>query len=105
GLMADKLKSKGGGDVSAAAKDKTADGPRKPKPAGRSAPHEAQSGGSFGGAYSDPSTTGWFDATEAFKTAHGKPSPRQRAMRGEDVGGTHTEPGQEASIGLVNPID
>src|SRR5881394_3629430 len=102
--MAD-MKSKQGGDTSGSIKRTTADGPRKRKPAEHSAPHEAQSGGSFGGAYSDPSTTGWFDATEAFKTAHGKPSPRQRAMRGEDVGGTHTEPGQEASIGLANPLD
>ena|SRR5436190_14874907 len=96
------MKSKQGGDTSAAIKDKTADGPRAPKPAGRPAAHSAAVGDRR---YSDPGTVGWFDETEALKSAHGNPSPRLRAMRGEDVGGTHTEPGQEASIGLANPID
>jgi hypothetical protein len=48
--------------------------------------HTAESGlGSFGGKYSDPSTNGHYDETAAFKAAHGTPSPRQRAERGEKV--------------------
>jgi hypothetical protein len=56
--------------------------PQRPaKPLG-----EAETGiAEFGGAYSDPGTTGHFDARRQFEAAHGTPNPRQLGQRGQTI--------------------
>jgi hypothetical protein len=98
------MKSAQGGDATAAVKEQTADGPRAPKPS-RSRAKEPPASINFGAAYSDPSTVGWYDERASFEAAGGTPSPRQRAQRGEDIGLTHTEPGDSLPSGVPVPID
>jgi hypothetical protein len=64
-------------------------GPRPDPPARPAKPkREAESGSaSFGPAYSDRGHVGVYDARKAFENAHGNPSPRQLAERGQDPGG------------------
>jgi hypothetical protein len=94
----------GGGtaDASAAVKKKTADGPRAPKAAGRAAAHEARA--SADKRYSDPSTVGWFDESEALKSAHGKPGPRGPE---HELDGKHdrVQPGELLPSGVPAPLE
>jgi hypothetical protein len=84
--------AEGRGDASAAIKKPSADGPRAPKPKGRSAPREASAAGPFGGGYTDSGYVGWRDERKTFETAAGRPSPRLRAQRGERGFGEHVGP-------------